>query len=210
MKLPANSLRSAAISRRFLLIDRDGTLIAEKHYLSDPAGVEVLPGVAQAIRLFKDAGWGVVVVTNQAGVGRGYYSYEDMTRVNDRVRELLNLDGAEIDAFYACPHAPNDDCECRKPKPGMVEQAVADFQFDPANAVVVGDKACDVDLGRNVGAKTVLVRTGYGRQEETTGDVHPDLVVNSLADLNPEAFSFSEGDLPLGKSHKLDRVGGEL
>ena len=169
--------------KRYLLCDRDGTIIVEKHYLCDPEGVEVFPGVARALKAFNDAGWGIAVVTNQAGVGRGYYSVDQMQSVNDRVQEILAADGVVIDGFYACVHAPDSECACRKPKPGLILAAVDGLGFDPRQSIVVGDKACDIGLGKGVGAKTVLVRTGYGRTEEERGDLFPDLVVDSLADL---------------------------
>jgi D-glycero-D-manno-heptose 1,7-bisphosphate phosphatase len=168
---------------RYLLLDRDGTLIVEKNYLSNPDEVEVIPGAAQALKRFQGDGWRIAVLTNQAGIGRGLYKVEDMERVHVRLRSLLSADGVIIDGFYACPHHPADDCRCRKPSPGLVEQAVADLGFDPAEAVIVGDKACDIELGRAVGAKTVLVRTGYGLIEETNPDLKPDFVIDSLADL---------------------------
>ncbi len=174
--------------KRYLLCDRDGTLIVEKNYLSDPEGVEVISGVGRALKAFNDAGWGIAVVTNQAGVGRGYYGVEQMNSVNLRVQALLAEDGVRIDGFFACIHAPDADCSCRKPKPGLVFAAVQALDFDPRDSIVVGDKACDVELGQGVGAKGVLVRTGYGMKEEQRGDLKPDLVIDSLADLHPTLF----------------------
>ncbi len=189
MSLRANSLWSAALGKRFLLVDRDGTLIVEKHYLCDPEGVEIFPGVAEALKSFNEAGWGIAIVTNQAGVGRGYYSIAQMNSVNDRVRDLLSVTGVVIDGFFACPHAPSEDCDCRKPKPGLIHQAVALFNFDPAESVVVGDKACDINLGKSVSALTVLVRTGYGKEEEASANLSPDFVVDSLSVLRPSDFA---------------------
>jgi len=150
--------------RRFVLIDRDGTINVEKHYLSDPAEMELLPGAAAAMRRLKEAGFGIIVVTNQSGIARGYFDMARLDQIHARMNELLAAEGASVDGIYLCPHGPDDDCACRKPLPGMVDQAVADHGFDPARAVVIGDKEVDVELGLGVGAKTFLVRTGHGHK----------------------------------------------
>ena len=165
--------------RRFVLIDRDGTLNVEKHYLSDPAELELVPGAGAAIRRLNQAGFGVCVVTNQSGIARGYFDLDRLAAVHARLTELLAADGAAVDGIYVCPHGPDDDCACRKPLPGMVEQAAAEHGFDPARAVVVGDKEADIGMGRAAGATTILVRTGYGRQYEAEGSA-ADHVVDDL------------------------------
>lgn len=153
-------------TRRFILIDRDGTLNVERNYLSDPAELELVPGAAAAVRALNQAGFGVAVITNQSGVARGYFDLERLAAIHDRLKELLAAEGARIDGVYICPHGPDDDCACRKPLPGMVEQAVAEHGFDPTSSVMIGDKEVDVELGHAVGGKSVLVRTGYGRKYE--------------------------------------------
>ncbi len=165
--------------RRFVLIDRDGTLNVEKNYLSDPAQLELVPGAAAAIRRLNRAGYGICVVTNQSGIARGYFSLDRVAEIHARLAELLAAEGAAVDGVYICPHGPDDDCTCRKPLPGMIEQAAADHGFDPALAVVVGDKEADIGLGKAVGATTILVRTGYGRQVEAAGSA-ADYVVDDL------------------------------
>jgi D-glycero-D-manno-heptose 1,7-bisphosphate phosphatase len=148
--------------RRFVLIDRDGTINVEKHYLSDPDQVELYPGVAAAIRRLNQLNMGVVVITNQSGVARGYFDLARLEQIHTRLYALLESEGAAIDGIYICPHGPDDDCDCRKPLPGMVSQAVAEHHFDPARAFMIGDKEVDVELGQAVGAQTFLVRTGHG------------------------------------------------
>lgn len=148
--------------KRFVLIDRDGTLNVEKHYLSDPDQLELYPGAGAALRRLHDAGFGIAIVTNQSGIARGYFDLARLEQIHDRLRQLLAADGVVVDGIYLCPHGPDDDCDCRKPLPGMVSQAVAEHGFDPAQAVMIGDKEVDVDLGRAVGAATFLVRTGHG------------------------------------------------
>lgn len=157
-----------APGRRFVLIDRDGTVNVEKHYLSDPEQLELVPGAAQAIARLNRAGWGVVVVTNQSGVGRGYFSLDAVDKVHRRLTELLAREDARLDGIEICPHGPDDDCACRKPLPGMIEQAARRFGFDPSQAWVIGDKEADVGMAAAVGAKAILVRTGYGRSYEAT------------------------------------------
>lgn len=165
--------------RRFVLIDRDGTINVDKHYLSQPEQLELLPGTGEALRVLKAAGFGICVVTNQSGIGRGYFGLAELERVHARLHALLGAEGVTIDGIYLCPHGPDDDCACRKPLPGMIEQAVAEHGFDPASAIVIGDKEADVGLGRGVGATTFLVRTGYGRATEAKG-TQADHVVDDL------------------------------
>lgn len=165
--------------RRFVLIDRDGTLNVEKHYLSDPDQLELYPGAAAAVRRLNRLGLGVVVVTNQSGIARGYFDLARLDQIHRRLIELLAAEDAHLDGIYLCPHGPGEDCACRKPRPGMVEQAVADHRFDPARAFVVGDKEVDVELGHGVGAVGILVRTGHG-QEWVEGS-RADFIVDDLA-----------------------------
>ena len=150
------------MSKRFVLIDRDGTINVEKHYLSDPDQLELYPGIGPALKRLQDAGFGLAVLTNQSGVARGYFDLDRLTQIHDRLRALLAAEGVTVDGIYICPHGPDDDCACRKPLPGMVEQAVAEHGFDPAQAFMIGDKEVDVDLGHAVGAVSFLVRTGHG------------------------------------------------
>lgn len=145
-----------------IFLDRDGTLIEERHYLSDPAQVALVPGAAEAVRLAGQAGFLVVVLTNQSGVGRGYFTLDDVERVHRRIEELLAREGAKLDAVYVCPHAPEDGCQCRKPRPGLVRQAARCLPVDLARSWMIGDKAADLELARNAGLQGVLVRTGYG------------------------------------------------
>lgn len=167
------------MSKRFVLIDRDGTINVEKHYLSDPDQLELYPGVGAALKQLQDAGFGLAVITNQSGIARGYFDLARLDQIHDRLRALLAAEGVTLDGIYLCPHGPDDDCACRKPLPGMVEQAVAEHGFDPAQGYVIGDKEVDVELGRAVGATTLLVRTGHGGKAATAGS-KADHVVDDL------------------------------
>ena len=167
--------------RPFILLDRDGTLNVEKHYLSDPDQLELYPGTGAALRRLRELGYGLVVLTNQSGIGRGYFGLDAVEKVHDRLRALLAAENASVDGIYICPHGPDEACECRKPLPGLARQAMAEFGFDPEQSVMIGDKAADIGLGQAIGAKTILVRTGWGADAEKAGDSMPDAVVDDLA-----------------------------
>jgi D-glycero-D-manno-heptose 1,7-bisphosphate phosphatase len=163
-----------------VVLDRDGTLNVEVHYLSHPDQVALLPGVADGLLALRAAGCRLVVVTNQSGIARGYFDEARLEAIHARLRALLGDHGVALDAIYHCPHLPDEGCACRKPGPLLVERAAADLGFDPAAMFVVGDKPCDIDLGRGFGATTVLVRTGYGAVHEAAGDAEADFVVDDL------------------------------
>lgn len=151
-----------------MFLDRDGTIIEEKQYLSDPAGVEVFPGVGRALRRLIEAGLRLVVVTNQAGIGRGYYSEADMHRVNQRMLEILEADGVRFEEIYFAPEAPDQPSRGRKPRPQFLFDARDSLGIDLARSFMVGDKQADLECGWNAGVgQCILVRTGYGRETET-------------------------------------------
>ncbi len=168
------------MSRRFVVLDRDGTIIAERHYLSDPEQVELLPGAAEGLRRMAALGLGLIVVTNQSGVARGYFDLERVAEVHQRLRTMLAAEQVELDGIYVCPHGPDADCACRKPRPGLLLEAAERFQFAPRTCFVIGDKPCDIELGQAVGATTILVRTGYGAEYEAAGTLQADHVVDDL------------------------------
>jgi histidinol-phosphate phosphatase family protein len=166
--------------RRFALLDRDGTLIAERHYLADPREIELLPGVATGLRRLRQLGLGLAVITNQSGVGRGYFTAEQVGQVHRRLGELLEGEGVRLDGFYFCPHAPEVGCLCRKPATGLVERAACELGFVPRQCLVVGDRSCDIELGRRIGATTFLVRSGL---EEPEYAAVPDFVVEGMEEV---------------------------
>jgi D-glycero-D-manno-heptose 1,7-bisphosphate phosphatase len=154
------------MKRRYVLLDRDGTINVDRHYLATPDGLELLPNALAGLQRMSQLGLGLVVVSNQSGLSRGSIRLAALAAIHDRLRLLLAVGGVTLDGIYFCPHVDDDGCTCRKPRPGLVRQAAADLGFDPGAAFVIGDKACDIDLGRAVGAMTFLVRTGYGSQVE--------------------------------------------
>jgi D-glycero-D-manno-heptose 1,7-bisphosphate phosphatase len=145
-----------------VFLDRDGTINEEVEYLHDPRELHLLPGAPVAIRLLNEAGVPVILVTNQAGIGRGYYSEVAMQKTNRELDGRLAAHSARLDAIYYCPHHPEDGCDCRKPQPGMLTQAAEEQHIDLQRSFVVGDKVSDLEAGWRVGCRPVLVLTGYG------------------------------------------------
>ena len=167
---------------RLVILDRDGTINVEKHYLSNPNQLELVRNATGGLHLLRQMGLKTVVVTNQSGVGRGYLDWRGLDRIHRRLRELLRAEGADIDAIYVCPHTPEANCVCRKPAGELLQQAARDFNADPKEAFVIGDKLCDIEMGRRVGATTLLVGTGYGRQTANQDGTKPDYLVDDLVE----------------------------
>lgn len=154
---------------RTIFLDRDGTINQEVHYLHRKEELILIPGAASAIRLFNENGFRVVVVTNQAGVARGYYTEKDINQLHEHLNQVLEQEGAHIDQFYYCPHHPDYGigkyktvCRCRKPDIGMFEAAEQDGFVDKAHSYMIGDKWLDTQAGVRFGVHPVLVATGYG------------------------------------------------
>lgn len=152
-----------------VFLDRDGTINVEKHYLYRVQDFELLPGAGEGIALLTQSGYRVVVVSNQSGIGRGYYTETDVHHLHHHLDQILKPFGAKIDAYYFCPHHPEHgqdeyqhECACRKPLPGMILQAAADLNIDLEQSFMVGDKLVDIEAGHAAGCRTFLVRTGYG------------------------------------------------
>ena len=180
---------------RVIFLDRDGTLNEEVHYLHKQEDLRLIEGAADALCRFRKSGYRLVVVTNQAGVARGYYQEEDVKLLHEYMNEILRPLGAEIDCFFYCPHHPEHgigaykkNCSCRKPDIGMFEQAEQYFQVDKAHSWMIGDKLIDVEAGKRFGVRTVLVGTGYGAKvhQELTGQERRklpyDVYAKTLAD----------------------------
>ena len=156
--------------KKAAFLDRDGTLVEEVNFLSNVEDLRLFPFTFESVKRLKDAGFLVIVVTNQSGIGRGIYDEAAMNAIHDEIQS--RLDGM-IDAFYFCPHLPCDACACRKPKLGMLESAMKDFAIDIQNSWMIGDKKIDVETGRNAGTRTAMVMTGYGRAHSNQLDLAP-------------------------------------
>ena len=170
------------MSRRCVLLDRDGTIVFERGYIRDPDEIELLPGAAAALRRLAKSGLALAVVTNQSAVGRGLLTEERLAEIHQRLRELLAVEEVALAGIYFCPHVPEDGCACRKPETGLFDRASRELGFLPSDSFVIGDKECDVELGRRAGATTVLVRTGYGDDVAKDRSVLPDYVADDLAE----------------------------
>ena len=175
---------------KVIFLDRDGTLNVEVNYLHRKEDLVLLPGVPEALKAFKDQGYKLVVITNQAGVARGYYTEEDVKELHRYMNELLAGQGAGIDAFYYCPHHPET---------GMFEMAEQDFEVDKASSWMIGDKLIDIEAGRNYGVRTVLVGTGYGAgvhdEQKKKGDFPYDLYADDLLEAYNEINRETAGNL---------------
>lgn len=137
--------------RRALFLDRDGTIIEDRNFLADPAGVALLPGVAEALRALAARGWALVVISNQSGVGRGYFDRAAVDAVNARMAALLAAEGVSLDAVHYCPHAPDAGCPCRKPAPGLFLDAARERHLDLPRSASIGDKPRDPTAARAAG-----------------------------------------------------------
>jgi D-glycero-D-manno-heptose 1,7-bisphosphate phosphatase len=171
------------MTRRAVFLDRDGTLNVEKEYLSNPKDLVLIPGIGPALKRLREAGFLLFIVTNQSGIGRGYYRLQDMERVNARLREILAREGVEFEMIYFATEAPDQPSRGRKPSPQFLRDARDAFGVDLALSYMIGDKLSDLECGRNAGVKkSILVRTGYGDAvaterafDEETTVVVPDL-----------------------------------
>jgi D-glycero-D-manno-heptose 1,7-bisphosphate phosphatase len=167
-------------------LDRDGTVAEEVGYLNHISRFRMLRGVAAAIRKLNEARVPVVVVTNQSGVGRGYFPESLVREVHERMIAELTGEGARLDGVYYCPHVNADECACRKPKTGMLEQAAAELQLDLKKSFVVGDRGGDVELAHRAGSRSILVRTGFGEGElawhAAEWKRQPDFVAKDIAE----------------------------
>lgn len=173
-------------NRKAVFLDRDGTINVEVQYLSAVADFQFIPEVPQALKRLKDAGFLLVVVTNQSGIGRGYYDEAALDAIHSHMHAELAGFGAAIDACYFCPHHPEHaiapylkECGCRKPLPGMLQQAADDLDIDLAASFMIGDKLADVEAGINAGCTPLMVLTGYGSADSARIPegvrVYPDL-----------------------------------
>ena len=149
--------------KRAVFLDRDDTLMEDVVYCRNPDDVRLLPGAAQCLKVLADAGFLIVIATNQSGIGRGYFTESDLEAVHERLRSQLRNEGADFHAIYYCPHRPDDGCDCRKPKPGLILRAASDLGIDLGASYSIGDREWDVEAGRAAGTRTILVTNGHAR-----------------------------------------------
>lgn len=179
------------MKRRAVFIDRDGTISEEVGYVNHPSRYKVFPYSAEAVQLLNEHGWLAILVTNQAGVARGYFKEEMIDKVHEILEIELARQAAHLDAIYYCPHHPTagvapfrQTCDCRKPKPGLIERAARDFDIDLSESWMIGDRYSDIELARNAGTKSAFILSGYGLGEwefqRETWTHQPDLVADDL------------------------------
>jgi len=184
-------MNTLGMKQRAVFLDRDGTLSEEVGYINHESRFQLFPYAATAIKRLKENGWLAIVVTNQAGVARGYFSEEVLVQVHARMRESLEKEQARLDGIYYCAHHPSAgeppyraDCDCRKPKPGLILRAASDLNIDLARSWMVGDRYGDIELARNAGVRSAFVLSGYGRGEwehqRSSWQYQPDLVSENL------------------------------
>jgi D-glycero-D-manno-heptose 1,7-bisphosphate phosphatase len=172
-----------------LFLDRDGTIIIDKHYLADPAGVEIIPGVRAALQRAHALGYKLFILTNQSGIGRGLYTLDDTLLVNARMETLLALHAPLFAGVCIAPEAPDQPSRYRKPSPAYIQEMIAQHHLDPAQCAMVGDRASDVQAGLNAGVRAIAVCTGELTAEAWRAlalpgvEIHPDLAafVSTLA-----------------------------
>ena len=164
------------MTNRAVFLDRDGTMAKDVHYCRRPEDFKLFPNTAKAIKLLNEHGFKVIVVTNQSGIARGYFTEETLAQIHEKMKSDLAKEGAWIDGIYYCPHHPDDNCDCRKPKPKLVLQAVGGRDIELKHSFVVGDLEMDVGLGKAVGCKTILLRDSP--QEDMS--ISPDYIVSDL------------------------------
>jgi len=167
-----------------VFLDRDGTINEEVNYLSDPKDLRLLPRVAEAIRMFNKAKYKVIIITNQSAIARGFLTIEKLNKIHGKLFELMKKKGAKIDGIYYCPHHPNEKCACRKPKTGLILKASKEHNINLRASYMIGDKLIDIEAGRNAGCKTILVKTGYGKEElnKINFNTKPDFIADNLYD----------------------------
>jgi len=163
-----------------VFVDRDDTINRDVRYCRRTEDFELLPTVGMGIRMLNQAGFEVVVITNQSGIARGYFSEEMLEKIHRKMAAELAKYGAHVDAIYYCPHHPDENCECRKPKPELAYQAIQDLHIDAQQSYVIGDRLMDVELARAIGCKSVMLPSEFGKEELKDCSVFPHYIASDF------------------------------
>jgi D-glycero-D-manno-heptose 1,7-bisphosphate phosphatase len=174
-------LNKSAEKQKAIFLDRDGVINVDKEYLHEPEQFELEKNVAKGIKTMQAMGYKLVVITNQGGIGLGYYTKEDFYKVNREMFKQLGKEGINIDKVYFCPHMPSDECTCRKPKTGMITRGEEELNLDLKKCFVIGDKTADIKAGNDSGCKTILVKTGHAGKDKRY-DSEPSYIAEDLLD----------------------------
>jgi len=170
------------MANRAVFIDRDGTINVNFGYISNPDDFKIYPGVKEGIRLLKEKGFKIVVITNQSGIARGYFSEETLEKIHEKMKSEISQEEDIIDAIYYCPHHPDEKCNCRKPNPGLIEKARKDLDIDTKKSFIIGDRMLDVEAGFKTHCKTVLVPENKEKVniEMQESEIEPDYVCDDF------------------------------
>ncbi len=168
------------MKQRAVFLDRDGTLIKEKHYLKDSCAIEIIEGVVEGLHMLQDLDFKLVIITNQSGIKRGFLTKKEVEKVHVDLRSLLLKEGIEIDGIYYSPDLPEEASSTRKPRTGLIERAEQELDIQLDGSYALGDKGIDIEMGKRKRLKTILVLTGYGMEHK--GKVKPDYVAENIYD----------------------------
>jgi len=169
--------------KKAIFLDRDGVINKEVSYLSNPKDFEFIEGSIEALKILKEKGFLLIIITNQAGIARGFFTEEILTTIHEKMIEILKQNAVELNDVYYCPHHPKftGECVCRKPNPGMILKAKLKHDIDLNNSYMVGDTLNDIQTGKAARCKTILVLTGYGKEEQKNiGSIIPDMIFKNL------------------------------
>ncbi len=174
------------MNNKAIFVDRDGTINRDVHYLDSPDKFMMYPGVGQGIKTLKKKGYKIIVITNQSGIGRGYFTEQQLLIIHKKMAEEFQQFGVALDGIYYCPHHPDDQCNCRKPRTGLLEQAITDHNIDVKKSFMIGDKILDIGAGKKTGVRTVLIPEPHVRQEflskKPEWEYHPDYIADDFLD----------------------------
>jgi len=177
-----NFWRELKLVFKAVFIDRDGTINVNVGYIDNPDKFQMYPGIAKGIKLLQDNGFKIIVITNQSGISRGFFTEETLKKIHERMMKELSKKDASIDGLYFCPHHPKDNCNCRKPKTEMFEKAIKKHDVDVSKSFVIGDRMLDVEVGHRIGCKTVLIpeRKEMVEKEREESLVEPDYICDDF------------------------------
>jgi D-glycero-D-manno-heptose 1,7-bisphosphate phosphatase len=167
------------LAEKVVILDRDGTVVVDRGYLDDPAGLEFEPGAAAGLQWLYSHGYRLVVITNQSGIGRGLFTLDRLEAMNARLNAMVEEVGARLEGIYHCPHAPDAGCACRKPALGLLTRAASELDFDPRSVIMIGDKESDIEFGHRAGARTILIAANAPMSDIR---VKPDVIAPNLMD----------------------------
>ena len=175
------------MKNKAVFIDRDGTINVDVHYLNNPKEFEMYPGVGEGVKKLKDNGFKIIIITNQSGIARGYFTEEVLSKIHERMEIEFNVFDVKLDGIYYCPHHPDDNCDCRKPQIGLFEKAIIEHDIDVDKSYMIGDKLLDIDAGKKVGVETILALEPHNRDEmmsiKNEWKYNPDYISDDFIDI---------------------------